>query len=284
VLAIAILFPLAIGVLFHQFRIWVDVVTPETAVVLVFAAVMSLRFGTEERQRRRTSKIFGQYVKPEIVDMLVNAPDEEAALAGARRPITVLFVDIRGFTAMSERMEPEQVVSALDVYLEELTESVQEFDGTVDKYVGDELMAIWNAPTYQENHPLLAVMCALDMVARMESINEQLRARSLPAIRYGIGVNSGEAVVGQMGSTLRKQYTVIGDTVNTGARLCGAAGGAEIIIGENTWEMIGNWLVVEETDPLPLKGKRQPLRTFRVIGVRAQQRAGAHPVPAAATP
>jgi adenylate cyclase len=221
-------------------------------------------------------------VKPEIVDILVSTPDEEKALAGARRPISVLFVDVRGFTAMSEQMEPEQVLAALDVYLEELTQSVTKYDGLLDKYVGDEIMALWNAPRYQENHAMLAVMSALDMISRTERINEQLRAQGLPAIGYGIGVNTGEAVVGQMGSSIRKQYDVIGDAINTGARLCSAAGREEIIIGENTWELIGDRLVVEETEPLKLKGKSRPFRTFRVIGIAAQAAPLPEPAPAPA--
>jgi class 3 adenylate cyclase len=161
--------------------------------------------------------------------------------------------------------------------------------------VGDELIAIWNAPIAQENHALRGVLCALDMVSRMGWINRQLLAKGLPAIGFGIGVNSGEAVVGQMGSTLRKQYDIIGDTVNTGARLCSAASKGEIIIGEDTFELtgekkqidVGAWeltqervtlgstvraldahrIILEETEPLKLKGKSAGFRTFRVLSV-----------------
>jgi adenylate cyclase len=266
-LAVLIGYTVAFFFLFDHFRLWVNLVTPVVGIFLIFGAIMALRFATEERLKRKTSKIFGQYVKPEIVDLLVNSPEDEKALAGARRPISVLFVDVRGFTAMSENMDPEDVVSALDIYLEELTESVQAFDGTVDKYVGDELMAIWNAPRFQDDHPLLAVRAALDMISRTDKINAQLRARGLQAIKFGIGVNTGEAIVGEMGSSFRKQYDVIGDSVNTGARLCSAAGGGEIIIGESTWEIIGDRLDVEETEPLRLKGKSKPFRTFQVLAV-----------------
>jgi adenylate cyclase len=256
--------------LFGTAHLWINVVTPELTIVLTFTTVMALRFATEERQRRRTTKIFGQYIKPEIVDLLLSAPKSEIALAGTRREVSVLFVDIRGFTSLSERMEPEDVLAMLDVYLKELTECVFQYDGTLAKYVGDELMAIWNAPRYLEDHPLRAAKSALAMVSRMESINEQLQARGLPAVAYGVGVNSGEAIVGQMGSPFRKQYDVIGDTVNTAARLCGAARGGEIIVGERCWQMIGNQLVVEETEPLKLKGKSQT-RTFKVLGVQREQ-------------
>ncbi|HEX6509321.1 MAG TPA: adenylate/guanylate cyclase domain-containing protein, partial [Chloroflexota bacterium] len=255
-------------VLIDVFRVWVHVVTLEIAIVLTFSAVMALRFSTEERQRRRTAKLFGQYVKPEIVDILVNSPDEVAALAGTRRDISILFVDIRGFTAMSERMEPEDVVAALDVYLELLTGAVLKYDGTINKYIGDEIVAVWNIPHHHNDHEMRAVKSALDMIAHTDDMNAKLREKGLPAIKYGIGVNSGEAIVGQMGSSFRKQYDVIGDTVNTGARLCSAAGGGEVIIGQSTWEAIGNRLVVEETEPLRLKGKSQALRTFLVLDIQ----------------
>ncbi len=252
-------------ILFTSSRIWVHVVTPEIALVLSFGAVMALRFSTEERQKRRTAKIFGQYVKPEIVDILVNSPDEVAALAGVRREISILFVDIRGFTAMSELMKAEDVVAALDIYLEILTASVLKFDGTINKYVGDEIVAIWNAPHIHGDHHLRAVRCGLDMVQCMDQINTRLRTQNLPIIGYGIGINSGDVIVGEMGSPFRKQYDVIGDTVNTGARLCSAAGRAEVIIGQATWEAVADHVVVEETEPLRLKGKSQALRTFLVL-------------------
>ena len=280
---VAVAYVILTFVLFDLYRLWVNLITPEVTLVLVFAAIMGLRFATEERQRRKTAQKFGLYVKPEIVEILVNAPEEEKALAGARRPISVLFVDIRGFTAMSELMEPEDVVSALDVYLEELTDSVQKYDGTVDKYVGDELMAIWNAPRFQPQHPALAVLAALDMLSRMDKINDDLRAKELPAVTYGIGINSGDAVVGEMGSSFRKQYDVIGDTVNTAARLCSAAGRGEIIISESTWELIGDRLVVEEIEGgMRVKGKRQALRTFQVFGLRDETQRAPEPAPSTA--
>jgi adenylate cyclase len=266
-LIVALGFAASSFLLLDVFRQWTHVITPEIAIVLTFAAVMALRFSTEERQKRRTARIFGQYVKPEIVDILVNSPDEVAALAGTRREISILFVDIRGFTAMSELMEPEDVVAALDIYLEVLTTAVLKFDGTINKYIGDEIVAVWNAPHQHHDHHLRAVRCGLDMVACRDEINTRLRARGLPAIKYGVGINSGDAIVGQMGSPFRKQYDVIGDTINTGARLCSAAGGSEVIIGQNVWEAIGDEVVVEETEPLRLKGKSQGLRTFLVLEI-----------------
>jgi adenylate cyclase len=283
VAAIAIGYPIVTIIAFSGYRYWLNLAIPELTLLFVLAAIMAFRFATEERQKRRAHQKFGLYLKPEIVDIIVNSPDEDTTLEGVRRPISVLFVDIRGFTAMSERMNPEDVVRLLDIYLEELTESVQQFDGTLDKYVGDELMGVWNAPRVQADHPMLAVKSALDMVNRLDKINVQLTSLHLPNIKYGIGVNSGEGIVGEMGSTFRKQYDAIGDTVNTAARLCSAAGGAEIIIGQPTWEVLGDRLEVEETEPLSLKGKSAKLRTFRVIAVRDTPLVAADVVEAAAT-
>jgi adenylate cyclase len=267
-IVLAVGYPVATILAFSQYRYWLHLPTPELTFVVVLAGIMAFRFATEERQKRHAHRKFGQYLKPEIVDIIVNSPGVDTTLEGVRRPLSVLFVDIRGFTAMSERMNPEDVVSLLDIYLEELTESVQVFDGTLDKYVGDELMAVWNAPRLQVDHPMLAVKSALEMVNRLDKINAQLTARHLPNIKYGIGVNTGEGIVGEMGSTFRKQYDAIGDSVNTAARLCSAAGGAEIIIGQTTWELLGDRLEIEETEPLTLKGKSARLRTFRVISIR----------------
>jgi adenylate cyclase len=245
---------------------------------------MAFRFATEERLKRRIKSSFSLYLKPEIVELISQSANPESELAAARRPLSALFVDIRGFTAMSERMPPESVVEALDVYLEELTASVQQYNGTINKYVGDEIIGIWNCLHLhpQHDHAMLAVRCGLDMIARMDRINEQLRALGLPTIKYGIGINTGEAIVGQMGSSFRKQYDVIGDVMNTAARLCSAAGGGEIIISQWTWEAIGDHLIVEETDPLKLKGKSEPMRTFAVLGIASEEPAPASaPLPAA---
>lgn len=273
---------LAANAIFQTYNTWFHQVAPEVTIVLVYAIIMAYRFATEERLRRKTKKIFGLYVKPEVVETLVESHDYEKALQGRRQDVSVLFVDVRGFTSMSEHMQPEDVVRALDVYLEELTASVQDFGGTLNKYVGDELIGAWNLPKEQPDHAMRAVRCGLDMVARMDKINQQLRSQNLPALKYGIGINSGEAVVGQMGSSFRKQYDIIGDTMNTGARLCSAAGGGEIIIGQRTWEEIGPDLILEETEPLRLKGKSEPLRTFLVLGIRppGEPAPAAAPVPA----
>lgn len=281
---LAVGFFLLASFLFSVMRTWVYIVTPELTIVLVYGLVMAFRFATEERLKRKLKGNFSQYLTQEIVELFTNSPDPGRELAPGDREISVLFVDVRGFTSMSEHMAPQEVVAALDIYLEELTESIEAHGGMINKYVGDEIIGVWNALHVkpQPNHAMLAVRAGLDMIGRMDGINERLRGSGLPAIRYGIGINSGRAVVGQMGTRLRKQYDIIGDTVNTGARLCSAAGGGEIIIGQKTWELIGDQLVLEETDPLRLKGKSDPLRTFACLGLRETGEPGAAPAGAPA--
>src|SRR6266581_7650867 len=148
---------------------------------------------------------------------------DEVISKGERRELTMLFVDIRGFTAMSEAMAAEDVLNVIQEYLDEMSALIFKWDGTIDKYVGDEIVALWNAPVAQPEHALFAIRCAYDMVAIAPSLQVKLAAKGLPPIAWGIGVNTGPAVVGNMGSKDRLQYTALGDTVNTAARFCSVA-------------------------------------------------------------
>ena len=180
------------------------------------------------------------------------------------QPITVLFVHLQGYVPLCEHIRPENVITLLSVYLEEVSQSVIRFDGTILKYLGGQVMAIWNAPASQVDHSIRAVRSASDILLRSAGINRALQERGLPAIRFGIGVSTGEAIVGMIGSTLHKQYDVIGDAVNTAVLLSRAAG-SEILLSEATREAIGNSVEVEEIEPLRLTGKREVLRIYRLI-------------------
>ncbi len=240
------------------------------ALGLTYAGLMAYRFLYEEREKRKVKSIFGLYLKPELVDELSRSRSlDEIPLGGERREISLLFVDIRGFTSMSEGMDAEDVLKVLDVYLEDLSRIVFKWDGTLDKYVGDEIMAIWNAPAPQADHALNAVRCAWEMVMRMPEVNERLQARGLPEVQYGIGVNSGPASVGQMGSQNRRTYTAIGDTVNTAARFCGAAGPTQILIGQSTRDLVQDYVAVDVVPGLQLKGKSaEKFTVYRITAIR----------------
>src|SRR5207245_2283019 len=188
---------------------------------IVFGAIFSLgaRYVLEERERRKVERIFGHYIDPRVAQQLAATKSVEGLISkGERRDITALFVDIRGFTSMSESMRPDQVLAVIQDYLDDMSKLILKWDGLIDKYVGDEIMALWNTPLAQRDHALLAIRCAYDLIDNAPTLRAKLAARGLPAIAWGIGINTGPAVVGNMGSQERLQYTALGDTVSTDAR------------------------------------------------------------------
>jgi adenylate cyclase len=246
-----------------------DLFHPWLAIALTYTGVTAYRFLYEDREKRKVTQIFSQYLKPEIVAQLAKNRRgvDDIMRGGERRDITLLFVDIRGFTSMSESMAPPDVTELVTTYLDHLSGLIFKWDGTVDKYVGDEIMAFWNAPRLQENHALLAVRCAYDLINNAPELEQKLIAKGLPPIRWGIGVNSGPAVVGMMGSRSRIQYTALGDTVNTAARFCANAPAFHLLIGHETYEMCQDYIAVDLVPGVQLKGKSA--ETFRIYQVTA---------------
>ena len=239
-------------------------------ITIVLAAIASLgaRYVLEERERRKVERIFGHYIDPRVAQQLAATRSvDELISKGERRELTVLFMDIRGFTSMSETMRADDVLAVTQDYLDEMSKLILKWDGLIDKYVGDEIMALWNAPLVQANHALLAVRCAYDVVNNAAAVQDKLAARGLPPIGWGIGINTGPAVVGNMGSRDRLQYTALGDTINTGARFCAAAPAFQVLIGWPTYEACKDYIAVDEMPGLQLKGKSA--QTFRVLKVTA---------------
>ena len=243
-----------------------------TPIAIVLAATFSLaaRYVLEERERRKVERIFGRYVDPRIAQQLAASRSvEEIISKGERKDITLLFVDIRGFTAMSEAMAAEDVQALVHEYLEEMSTLILKWSGTIDKYVGDEIVALWNAPVAQPDHALLAIRCAYDLVSQAPALEAKLASKNLPPIAWGIGVNTGPAVVGNMGSTDRLQYTALGDTVNTASRFCGAAPAFNLLIGWTTFQACSDFIAVDEMPGLQLKGKSaETFRLFKVTAIR----------------
>jgi adenylate cyclase len=231
--------------------------------------VTAYRFLYEDREKRKVTALFGHYLKPEIVAQLAKTRGgvDDILRGGERRDITLLFVDVRGFTSMSERMEADEVVNVVQMYLDHLSGIIFTWDGTVDKYVGDEIVAFWNAPRLQENHALLAIRCAYDLINRAPELQARLLEKGLPPIRWGIGVNTGPAVVGNMGSRSRLQYTALGDTVNTAARFCANAPAYHLLIGQPTYDQCKDYIAVDMVPGVQLKGKSA--ETFRIYQVTA---------------
>ena len=252
-------------------------------IAIVLAATFSLgaRYVLEERERRKVERIFGHYIDPRVARQLAATRSvDELISRGERRELSVLFVDIRGFTSMSESMRADDVLAVIQDYLDEMSKIVLKWDGLIDKYVGDEMMALWNVPLAQPNHALLAIRCAYDLVNAASDVQARLAARGLPPIGWGIGINSGTAVVGNMGSQDRLQYTALGDTVNTAARFCGAAAAFEVLVGWPTYDMCADYIAVDEMPGLQLKGKSaETFRVFKVTAIREDRTSPWVPMP-----
>ncbi len=259
----------------------IDPLFAPIAIVLAATFSLGMRYLLVDRERRKVERIFGQYVDPRISRQLADSRSiHEVTSRGERRDLTLLFVDIRGFTTMSERMSAEDVLAVIQEYLNEMSALILKWDGTIDKYVGDEIVAIWNAPTHQPDHALLAVRCAYDLINQASVVQAHLAAKGLPPISWGIGVNTGPAVVGNMGSKDRLQYTALGDTVNTAARFCSVAPAFTLLIGESTYEACKNFIAVEQVPGLQLKGKSaETFRVYQVVSIRENQQSPWVPFP-----
>jgi adenylate cyclase len=228
----------------------------------------------EERRARDIRKMFSSYVSKRIVDELIRDPSK-AKLGGDRKEITVLFSDIRGFTAFSEKHQPEEVVSLLNEYLGAMTNIVFEYEGTLDKFVGDAIMALWGAPVGQPDHAERAVRCALTMIEKLQDLQKKWIAEGRHAIDIGIGINTGDMVVGNMGAEGKKMdYTVIGDNVNLGARLEGLTRqyNNHIIISEFTYSKVKDIVEVNELGSVTVKGKQKPVVIYDVVGMKGEHK------------
>jgi adenylate cyclase len=260
----------AVHYLFAAKGIWFNMVYPASALFFGYTSQTAYRFFTEERRARDIRKMFSSYVSKRIVDELIKDPSK-AKLGGDRKEITVLFSDIRGFTSFSEKHQPEEVVKLLNEYLGAMTEIVFEHEGTLDKFVGDAIMALWGAPVGQPNHAERAVKCALAMIDRLKQLQAKWAAEGKYVIDIGIGINTGDMVVGNMGAEGKKMdYTVIGDNVNLGARLEGLTRqyNNHIIISEFTYEKVRDIAVVNELGAVTVKGKQKPVVIYDLVGLK----------------
>ncbi len=268
--AVILLAYFAITIVLGQNGYLSDPLYAPIAIALAASFSLGARYVLEERERRKVELIFGHYVDPRIARQLTASKSiDEIISHGERRDLTMLFVDIRGFTAMSEAMRAEDVLAVVQEYLEEMSALIFKWDGTIDKFVGDEIVAIWNAPVEQPDHALLALRCAYDLVNEAPSLLAKLVAKRLPPISWGVGINTGPAVVGNMGTKDRLQYTALGDTVNTAARFCGAAEAFTVIIGQPTFDACADFVAIDQMPGIQLKGKSaETFRVFRVSAIR----------------
>jgi adenylate cyclase len=259
---------------FALMDVWMRVMAPSLALVLGYGGTVIESFVREQRERRRLSQFFS----PDVVREVVRHKDE-GSLTTSRRMVTVLFSDIRGFTSISEKLEPEQVAEMLREYLSEMTEIVFKHGGTVDKYIGDCIMALYNVPFEDPAHAIKAVRTALEFQERTNAVSRRWEAKLGIGIRNGVGINTGEAVVGTLGSRQRLEYTAIGDTINLGSRLESITKDykTSIIISEFTYALVKDHFVIEELGDVTVKGKTRPVKIYAVLPGQTSPDGGAAP-------
>ncbi len=257
--------------LFQKQGIWVNMTYPLFNLVLTYLMITGYRYMTEERERKKVRGAFQYYLNASVVEQMLKDP-EKLKLGGEKKDLTVLFSDIRGFTSISEHMTPERLVKFLNEYLTKMTDIVFKYDGLLDKYMGDAIMAIWGAPLDQSDHPLRACCTALEMVEELRLLQQKWATEGMPRMNIGIGINAGPMVVGNMGSERRFDYTVMGDSVNLGSRLEGLNKlyGTNIIISEMTYERVREEILGRELDLVRVKGKDQPVKIYELLSRRAK--------------
>jgi adenylate cyclase len=239
---------------------------PVTLIILEFMTLTFYKYFTEERTRRELKGTFEKYVSPAIVNEVLADP-ENIELGGKKMNLTVMFSDVRGFTTISEKLDPRQLSDLLNSYLTPMTNLVFAHKGTLDKYMGDAIMAFWGAPVHFPDHAVHACRCALKMLLKLKELQAEYRAKGLPEIDIGIGLNTGEMSVGNMGSDTVRSYTVMGDAVNLGSRLEGInkTYGTRIIISEFTYREVSKRFVCREIDWVTVKGKNIPVKIYELV-------------------
>ena len=260
---------LALGkTLFDSQGVWMNLTYPLLNLVLINTGVTGYRYMTEEKEKKKIRGAFQYYLTASVVEEMLKNPDK-LKLGGEKKDLTVLFSDIRGFTSISERMTPEGLVKFLNEYLTQMTDIVFKYDGLLDKYMGDAIMAIWGAPLDQADHARRACLTALDMVEELHRLQKKWSAEGMPPLNIGIGVNAGPMVVGNMGSDRRFDYTVMGDSVNLGSRLEGLnkVYKTNIIASEMIYERVHEEFLARELDLVRVKGKHQPVKIYELLSL-----------------
>ena len=252
---------------FRWGRLWLDVLPVPLALLVPYVGVVVKNFAQEQLEKRRLSRFFS----PNVVKEIVRQKDD-AGLGASRRRMTVLFSDIRGFTSMSEKMEPEEVVAFLREYLTEMTEAVFHHGGTVDKYIGDAIMALYNVPFEASDHAAQAVRTALEFQRRLAPLAERFATKHRGTLACGVGINTGDAVVGTIGSQQRLEYTAIGDTINLGSRLESITKdfNVPVVISEATWLEIKDLFETRYLGEVTVKGKEIPVKIYTVLDTQAK--------------
>jgi adenylate cyclase len=252
---------------------WLSFVIPAGTLAANYAAITSLRMIREERAKRNIRKSFSQYLSPGVIELIEKDPEKYIRPGGEVKELSVLFSDIRGFTTISEGLTPDELVHLLNEYFGQMTDFVFATDGTLDKYIGDAIMAFWGSPYPQEDHASRSCACALRMAGGLATLNAKWKAAGRPPISIGIGLNTGLVNVGNMGSARRLSWTVMGDNVNLASRLEGITKQyhVQIVISEATYRQVSSQFVCRELDKIRVKGKNLPVNIYELMDVAADK-------------
>ncbi len=248
-----------------------SIITLPAVLLLIMVYFIADHYYVVRRAKRKIENAFKKYVAPQVVNEIAKNGKYELKLGGENRDIAVLFVDIRGFTPLSESLEPEQVVEILNSYLALTTSCIFKHGGTLDKFVGDATMAVYNAPFDLEDYIFRAVLTAWDIVKGSEKIDEECMRLCGKHVGFGIGVNCGPAVVGNIGCEFRMDYTAIGDTVNTSARLEANAPKGTVYISDSVYNAVKDRIEAEEVGEIPLKGKSKGVFVYSLKGIKNEE-------------
>jgi adenylate cyclase len=254
--------------LFATQRIWIAAFLPTATLTFNYAGIISYRFFFEERERKKVRSAFQQYVSPGVISQLLQRP-ELLRLGGEEKKLTAMFCDIRGFTTISEGLSPAALVDLLNEYLSEMTEVIFRHWGTLDKYIGDAIMAFWGAPFPQPDHAERACRAGLEMLQALNRLQSRWEAQGRPRMDAGIGINTGPMLVGNMGSTRRFNFTIMGDNVNLASRLEGLnrTFGTRLIVSETTYQTVQQKMLARELDLIRVKGKTKPVKIYELLGL-----------------
>ena len=252
-----------------------NLIYPLVAIIVAFVAALGIRYATETRHRRRVSALFAQYVPETVARQLEESGRAESAIEGERLDVSLFFCDMRGFTSLSATLTPAQVRAMLNEFYELVTEIILNHGGTVLKFVGDEVFAVFGAPLPVPDHAQVSLDCAMEIQRRAPELDEQLADLGIPPVEFGIGMNSGDVVAAHVGGGRRRQYDIVGDTVNLGSRLCGQAGRGEIVLTEVMLALLTNPPATESMGAVQLKGLEEPVPLVKVVVGKAAVVSGA---------